>query len=163
MLIVLLPHCFYCSYESPLTVRTLLYFQYHIQLTSCVLHAYTHMYETSSPSRCFGPNAHFLFLLALIDYSCSTRTMGNMLYSPPYSPQRGPTRYSTRPLQVPATMYIVYVYMACCYVLWLRPYYAYSYSSSLRVLSALKCIVFRSVLQFCSPGIPQSLSRSRGL
>ena len=27
---------------------------------------------------------YILFLLALIDYSCSTRTMGNMLYSPPY-------------------------------------------------------------------------------
>ena len=104
--------------------------------------ALTYMYETnetSSPSRCASQ-------CPLIISSCINRKVHGLwdLYSSPYSPQRGPTRYSTRPLQVPATMYIVYVYTACCYVLWLR--YAYSYSCSL--LSALKCR--QCFVLFCS-------------
>ena len=125
-----------------LAVRTLLYFQYRIQLTSCVLHLRLHT--------CTRLTRRLLLLAAsqcpLIISSCMNRNVHGLwdLYSSPYSPQRGPTRYSTRPLQVPATMYIVYVYTACCYVLWLR--YAYSYSCSL--LSALKCR--QCFVLFCS-------------
>ena len=53
-----------------LAVRTLLYFQYRIQLTSCVLHLRLHTCTRLTRRLLLLaalPNAHLLFLLALIE------------------------------------------------------------------------------------------------